>query len=107
MKQKFIQFLKDQGVYEEFKEKTEADTGMPLEDYLDEEKPVDYIAGAFFWDEDKWDALDVEWMRIVNGEAGRIERDSYVEFAAFILDKLVAAVIGDYDLEALYEEWKK
>lgn len=107
MKQKFIKFLEDNKVLEKFTEKTINSTKLQFEEYLDQELPEDYIAGAFFWDSDKWDALDVEWMRIVNGEARRIERDSYVEFAAFILDKLVAAVIGDYDLEALYEEWKK
>ena len=65
MKEKFIQFLKDNGALEKFKDNLNA----PFAKYLKNHLNKDIIDKALIWDETKegfnfWADLDNKWRRI-------------------------------------------
>jgi len=69
---KFIKFLKDEGVYEEFKEKTDAvddEFHLDFEQLLIITDPLRYTHEAFYWgNESKWADLNAKWEEILENK---------------------------------------
>lgn len=68
MKKKFIEFLKENGIYERYKKllKTYYQGAYTLTSYCKEVYPEQYFNGAFIWSQTEegeyfWVALDAKW----------------------------------------------
>ena len=69
MKEKFVQFLKDEGVYEKFMRNFENDPDNPkgFDYYFKHAKPFSYISRAFMWCETpEWEKDNMFWATIGN-----------------------------------------
>ena len=75
MKERFIEFLKNQGVYEKFLDNFNGQNAtLTFEDFLDVQKEhQEWVWWAFVWDEtpekhNYWERLDDEWVTICEAQ---------------------------------------
>ena len=75
MKERFIEFLKNQGVYEKFLDNFNGQNAtLTFEDFLNTQTdPQEYVYWGFVWDEtnegrEYWENLDDEWVTICEAQ---------------------------------------
>ena len=66
MKSEFIEFLKKNKIFDEYKSKIELKQEISLEEFLDQSDPDDYIINGFHWgngiDYSYWQFFNDLWM---------------------------------------------
>lgn len=70
MKLEFIEFLKKNKIFDEYKSKIELKQEISLEEYLDQSDPDDYIINGFHWgngiDYSYWQFFNDLWLEELN-----------------------------------------